>query len=86
MRVLRMDSMPLVINDEGLKWVPYLDRPDTRDNEKKLFWAKIKEMNKANSNQRSDSGDQNRQTSPRNRLTRPNNPLSLSIASIAIRQ
>ena len=23
MQVLRMDSMPLVINDEGLKWVPY---------------------------------------------------------------
>jgi hypothetical protein len=23
MRVLRMDSMPLVINDEGFKWVPY---------------------------------------------------------------
>ena len=23
MRVLGMDSMPLVINDEGLKWVPY---------------------------------------------------------------
>jgi hypothetical protein len=27
MRVLRMDSMPLVINDEGLKWVPYRDDP-----------------------------------------------------------
>jgi hypothetical protein len=25
MQVLRMDSMPLVINDEGLKWVPYRD-------------------------------------------------------------
>jgi hypothetical protein len=23
MRVLRMDSMPLVINDEGLKWISY---------------------------------------------------------------
>jgi hypothetical protein len=27
MRVLRMDSMPLVIYDEGLKWVPYRDYP-----------------------------------------------------------
>ena len=23
MRVLRMESMPLVINDDGLKWIPY---------------------------------------------------------------
>lgn len=28
MRVLRMDSLPLVINDEGLKWVPYLNPPE----------------------------------------------------------
>jgi hypothetical protein len=25
MRVLRMDGMPLVINDEGLKWIPYCE-------------------------------------------------------------
>jgi hypothetical protein len=28
MRVLRMDSIPLVINDEGLKWVPYSHPPE----------------------------------------------------------
>jgi hypothetical protein len=28
MRVLRMDSMPLVINDDGLRWVPYTNPPE----------------------------------------------------------
>ena len=27
MKVLRMDSMPLVINDEGLRWVPWKPEP-----------------------------------------------------------
>jgi hypothetical protein len=28
MRILRMDSMSLVINDDGLRWVPYCNPPE----------------------------------------------------------
>ena len=41
MRLLRMD-LPLVLNDEGLKWLPYDNVLDTRQNGMKAFWAKLR--------------------------------------------
>jgi hypothetical protein len=40
MRILRMD-LPLVFNDEGLKWRPYLSLLDTSQKSVKTFWAKL---------------------------------------------
>lgn len=45
MRVLRMD-MPIVLHDEGLKWRPYMNSPDTSKNSVKTFWAKLMETSK----------------------------------------
>jgi hypothetical protein len=45
MRVLRMDSMPLVINDQGLKWLPYPDVFHVSQNSVKTFWGKLMETN-----------------------------------------
>jgi hypothetical protein len=45
MRVLRMD-MPLVLNDEGLKWRPYLNLLDNGQNSVKAFWAKLIQRSK----------------------------------------
>ena len=43
MRVLRMDSMSLVINDEGVKWVPYRDYPAAAKRRKSCCTARPEE-------------------------------------------
>jgi hypothetical protein len=54
MRLLRMD-LPLVLNDDGLKWVPYLDHIEVRRNGGKTFWMKLKERNRTNSSRQGEN-------------------------------